>query len=182
MPFKRCNYNPIRHALPLPGSRGFAPDVSLLLTVACIFDCNLKLTMSERILAELGNIKQGDRDLQTHIRQFVSNLLLDRAPLSHFEAYSAQQRISNGTQESVFKVREAYSHLKDFETKNRALLAVRPPSRRNSTQAHRKSPRSRPPSATSPTSRKRDDCSRSSELASGRRKATASSSPCRSSR
>jgi hypothetical protein len=80
--------------------------------------------MSERILSDLKNIKQGDKNLHQHLKQFVSQLILDRGDLSAFESASSQQRIHNGTQESVFKVREAYSHLRDYETKNRALLAV----------------------------------------------------------
>lgn len=80
--------------------------------------------MSEHILTDLKNIKQGDKNLHQHLKQFVSQLILERGDLSSFEAASAQHRIHNGTQESVFKVREAYSHLRDYENKNRALLAV----------------------------------------------------------
>jgi hypothetical protein len=87
--------------------------------------------MSERILTDLKNIKQGDKNLHQHLKQFVSQLILDRGDLSSFEAVSAQQRIHNGTQESVFKVREAYSHLRDYETKSRALLAVHTHPRRS---------------------------------------------------
>ena len=70
--------------------------------------------MSDRILNELKNIKQGDRNLHQHLKQFISQLIIDRGNLSSFEAYSAQHRINNGVAESVFKVREAYSHLKDY--------------------------------------------------------------------
>jgi hypothetical protein len=94
--------------------------------------------MAERILNELTNIKSGETNLQQHLKQFISSLLIDRADLSQFEAYSAQQRISNGTSESVFRVREAYSHLKDYETKHRALLNVETFSLRNSTLARKK--------------------------------------------
>jgi hypothetical protein len=80
--------------------------------------------MSDRILSDLKNIKQGDKNLHEHFRQFVSQLILDRSDLSSFEAASSQHRIHNGTQESVFKVREAYSHLRDYEIKHRALLGV----------------------------------------------------------
>lgn len=52
--------------------------------------------MSERIVAELKNIKQGDKNLHQHLKQFISTLLLDRGDLQDFEAYSAQQRIAGG--------------------------------------------------------------------------------------
>lgn len=74
----------------------------------------LKLIMSDPIIAELKNIKQGDKNLHQHLKQFIANLILDRADLQNFEAYSAQQRVSGGVTECVFKVREAYSHLRDF--------------------------------------------------------------------
>lgn len=61
--------------------------------------------MSDRILNELRNLKHGDKNMHQHLKQFVSQLIIDRGSLSSFEAYSAQQRISNGVQESVFKVR-----------------------------------------------------------------------------
>lgn len=80
--------------------------------------------MTERILNELASIKAEDTNLQQHLKQFISTLLIDRGDLSQFEAYSSQHRISHGTAESVFRVREAYSHLKDYETKHRALLSV----------------------------------------------------------
>lgn len=80
--------------------------------------------MSKSIMTELKNIKAGDKNMHQHIKQFVSTLLLDRGNLQAFESYSAQERISGGTNECVFKVREAYSHLKDYEVKHRALLAV----------------------------------------------------------
>jgi hypothetical protein len=61
--------------------------------------------MSERILTELQNIKDKDKDLHSHLKTFISKLLIDREDLTNFEAYSAQHRISNGVTESVFKVR-----------------------------------------------------------------------------
>jgi hypothetical protein len=61
--------------------------------------------MSDLIVAELKNIKQGDKNLHQHLKQFISNLLLDRGDLQDFEAYSAQQRISGGVSECVFRVR-----------------------------------------------------------------------------
>jgi len=80
--------------------------------------------MSESIVPDLKNIKENDKDLHQHLKQFVSHMLLDRASLHNFEAYSAQERISGGVNECVFKVREAYSHLRDYETKHRTLLGV----------------------------------------------------------
>lgn len=111
--------------------------------------------MSDRILNELKNIKQGDKNLHQHLKQFVSQLILDRGDIAAFEAASAQQRIQNGVQESVFKVREAYSHLRDYETKHRALLAVPNASFRNSTLALRKNHKSLLPLATYQTSKKK---------------------------
>lgn len=70
--------------------------------------------MSDPIVAGLKNIKQGDKNLHQHLKQFISTLLLDRGDLQDFEAYSAQQRISGGVTECVFKVREAYSHLREY--------------------------------------------------------------------
>lgn len=61
--------------------------------------------MTERILGELKNIKESDKDLHQVLKQFVSKLIIDKAEVTQFESYSAQQRISGGTQESVYKVR-----------------------------------------------------------------------------
>ena len=52
--------------------------------------------MSDSIVSDLKNIKANDKDLHQHLKQFVSHLLLDRANLHNFEAYSAQDRISGG--------------------------------------------------------------------------------------
>jgi len=42
----------------------------------------LKLIMAERILNELANIKEGNTNLQQHLKQFISTLLIDRGDLS----------------------------------------------------------------------------------------------------
>ena len=61
--------------------------------------------MSESIATQLKSIKEGDKDLHQHIKQVLSQLLIDRNPLPKLESYSAQQRISGGVQECAFKVR-----------------------------------------------------------------------------
>lgn len=65
----------------------------------------LKLIMSDPIVTKLKDIKQNDKNLHQHLKQFVASLLMDRAGLNAFEAYSAQQRMAGGVAESVFKVR-----------------------------------------------------------------------------
>jgi hypothetical protein len=70
--------------------------------------------MSDSIAKQLREIKADDKDLHSHIKKFISEILLDRANLTAFEAYSVQQRIGGGVTECVFKVREAYSHLRDY--------------------------------------------------------------------
>jgi hypothetical protein len=133
--------------------------------------------MSERILNDLKNIKQGDKNLHQHLKAFVSQLILDRKDLSAFEAASSQHLIHNGVQESVFKVREAYSHLKDYETKHRTLLAVAISSIRSSTPAQRKNRRNQHRSVMCLISNRRLDSSKSSAWASEKRKHIASSNP-----
>lgn len=61
--------------------------------------------MSQTIINNLKNIKQGDKNLHEHLKKFIGQLILDRADLSQFEAYSSQNRISNGVNQVVFKVR-----------------------------------------------------------------------------
>jgi hypothetical protein len=40
--------------------------------------------MTERILNELASIKSEDTNLQQHLKQFISTLLIDRGDLSQF--------------------------------------------------------------------------------------------------
>lgn len=40
--------------------------------------------MSDRILSELKNIKQGDKNLHQHLKQFISQLIIDRGNLTSF--------------------------------------------------------------------------------------------------
>jgi hypothetical protein len=54
--------------------------------------------MADRILNELKNIKEGDKNLHQHLKNFISQLIGNNEDLSAFEAYSSQQRISNGVQ------------------------------------------------------------------------------------
>jgi len=97
---------------------------------------------------------------------------LDRSNLSSFEAYSSQNRISGGVNESVFKVREAYSHLKEYETKHKTLLSVPFWLRRNSTQGLKNSLKNQPPLAMSLICRKSLRSFNSSELDSVNNKLT----------
>ena len=98
--------------------------------------------MTDSIATELKNIKAEDKNLHQHLKQVIASLVVDRSSLAQLEAYSAQQRISGGTQECVYKVREAYSHLRDYEIKHRTLLGVRSWLLRNLTQEQRQSLRS----------------------------------------
>jgi hypothetical protein len=49
--------------------------------------------MSERIITELKNIKQNDKNLHQHLKHLISSLVTDKASVDNFEAYSSHNRI-----------------------------------------------------------------------------------------
>ncbi|CAM5999737.1 unnamed protein product [Sphagnum jensenii] len=99
--------------------------------------------MADRIANELKALKAGDTNLHAHLQKLLAGLILDRAPLANFEAYSAVHR-QNPPQDCVYRVREAYAHLRDYETRHRTLLGVTASSFRNSTPGRRSNLRSQP--------------------------------------
>ncbi len=131
--------------------------------------------MTDSIISELKQIKEGDKNLHQHLKKFISHLVLDRSNVYQFESYSAQSRINGGVNECVFKVREAYSHLRDFEGKQRSLLGVSLFLDRNLIQALKKNLKNQPLLAMSLTSMNKLEYLINSVLVLARNKLTESS-------
>lgn len=79
--------------------------------------------MSTDIKKSLISIGSNDKNAYEHLKTVVTNLALDQQGLDSFEEYSFAARMP-AHEEVVFKVRESYGHMKEFETKNRELLGV----------------------------------------------------------
>lgn len=87
--------------------------------------------MSERITNELKNIKGTKHNLHEHLKELIARLLLHRGGIDDIESYSFAAKFLLRDEQCVFKIREAYSNLKDYAYKNSVLLAVRIESFRN---------------------------------------------------
>lgn len=80
--------------------------------------------MSTKVRETLINVKDGNNNAYDHFKKLIVKMAMEQEGIDGLEKKSFGLK-KEQPKENVFQVKESFAHLKEYESKNKALLGVK---------------------------------------------------------